>query len=142
MTDAKILDRMVTQVMRMMDNYRRDSPFRAPESKPDHQSRLLNNIADVLSQGEMSNLTKYRPAFVGTSSQQEKIIIFQREGTVDEYYIQIDYGDMVILSPGTKMVTWVDEAKSLFHLVMRSPEWSGSAIGSRQELMEVNRRRA
>lgn len=42
------LTETVDRVARLVDNYRRDLVFRAPESVPEHQARLLNTIWSVL----------------------------------------------------------------------------------------------
>lgn len=46
-TSSELAD-TVDRVARLVDNYRRDLVFRAPESVPEHQARLLNTIWSIL----------------------------------------------------------------------------------------------
>lgn len=48
MTDQATLDAAVDRVVLLVNNYQRDMPFRAPETVPEWQSRLLNDLWGVL----------------------------------------------------------------------------------------------
>lgn len=41
----------VDRVTRLVNDYWRDAPFRAPETRPEFEARLLNTIWDVLQEG-------------------------------------------------------------------------------------------
>lgn len=45
---SETLNDAVTRITRLVDHYRRDAPFRAPETVPEHQARLLNNVWAVM----------------------------------------------------------------------------------------------
>jgi hypothetical protein len=48
MTDAKTLSDLVSHVTLLVENHKRDMPFRAPETHPEWNARLLNIIWDAL----------------------------------------------------------------------------------------------
>ena len=49
---ASQLTETVDRVARLVDNYRRDLVFRAPESVPEYQARLLNTIWSILHEAQ------------------------------------------------------------------------------------------
>ncbi len=42
---------VVARVLRLVDGYRRDAPFRAPETRPEWDAQLLNDLWVVLREG-------------------------------------------------------------------------------------------
>jgi hypothetical protein len=50
-TSTEVLDDVTRNVIRAVDHYKRDLPFRAPESLPEHQARLLNHLWALLDEG-------------------------------------------------------------------------------------------
>lgn len=48
MSDAAVLTDTVARIKTLVDHFHRDVPFRAPETVPEHQARLLNQIWGVL----------------------------------------------------------------------------------------------
>jgi hypothetical protein len=51
MSDSDKLAETVERVTTLVDHYRRDAPFRAPETVPHWQADLLNNIWFALEAG-------------------------------------------------------------------------------------------
>lgn len=45
----------VDRIARLVDNHRRDLAFRAPETVPEHQARLLNTIWSVLQEAQRAD---------------------------------------------------------------------------------------
>lgn len=80
------------------------------------------------------------PIFVGATPEGEKIILYRRTGIIEELHIQLPEGELWALSPGSKLVSWVDEENSLIHVAIESPEWSGTATGTREELIDAEPR--
>lgn len=49
-TATNTLNETVARVSTIVNHYHRDAPFRAPESVPEFQARMLNNVWSVLSE--------------------------------------------------------------------------------------------
>lgn len=49
---AEVLSETVARVTTLVNHYHRDAPFRAPETVPEFQARLLNNVWTVLAEAQ------------------------------------------------------------------------------------------
>jgi hypothetical protein len=50
-TDNDTLTETVKRITTLVQHYHRDAPFRAPETVPEYQARLLNQVWSVLQEG-------------------------------------------------------------------------------------------
>ncbi len=48
------LSSTVARVLTLVSDYRRDAPFRAPETRPEWDARLLNELWSILQDGATS----------------------------------------------------------------------------------------
>lgn len=51
-TPVEVLSERVERITRLVNNYHRDAPFRAPETVPEWQARLLNEVWSVLMEAQ------------------------------------------------------------------------------------------
>jgi len=82
---------------------------------------------------------QYRPIFAGKTAQDEKVIIYIREGT-REHHIQRPDGTFMAMSPGAEVESWRDPFTEIVSVIVRSPEWTGQASGTRHDLLEAEMR--
>lgn len=79
---------------------------------------------------------QYRPVFAGQTKAGEKIVLYKRIGNETELHIQRPDGELWALSPGAEIETRFDLIDELFHIQIKSPEWSGKASGTKHDLLE------
>lgn len=82
----------------------------------------------------------YRPVFAGFTPDGERIILYKHFQREAELHIQRPDGELWALSPGSEVHTRFEMDTQLFHIQIKSPEWSGTAAGSRWDLEEAERR--
>ena len=51
-TPEEVLSHTVKRITTLVEHYHRDAPFRAPETVPEHQARLLNSVWYVLQEAQ------------------------------------------------------------------------------------------
>jgi hypothetical protein len=51
-TSVETLDATVKRITTLVQHYRRDAPFRAPETVPEWQARLLNDVWTALTEAQ------------------------------------------------------------------------------------------
>lgn len=101
----------------------------------------------------------YKPVFAGRTPDDEKIVIYIDEPSAMEdvpilnnvrrvatspvtLFIERPDGEIWALSPGSEvMVTEIDSADPAIgyhrHVSITSPEWTGTAVGSREDLFNA-----
>lgn len=98
-----------------------------------------------------------RPIFAGKTDEGEEIVLYvdepdpmkemgvmltapsKRMPPRTDYFIERPDGEIWALSPGSTMMTWVDEDwfGKTFYVKIDSPEWSGTAKGTREDLIRA-----
>lgn len=83
---------------------------------------------------------KYIPTFAGKTAEGEKIILYTHVDKDTEVYIERDDGELWALSPNAKLKIEFGISSSFINISIESPEWTGTATGSREDLMELKAR--
>lgn len=73
------------------------------------------------------------PIFVGWTKDEEKVILYSREGGNREYHLKVGDSEVWALPPGTEIKTWMDRAVGSYHLRVISTVWTGSATGTQHD---------
>lgn len=85
------------------------------------------------------------PVFVGWTEDKEKIILYQHVNHPEEIYIQLPNNEVLPLSPSAKIqlkFTWeIERVTDKTWVSIESPEWTGTAVGTRRDLIEADIRR-
>lgn len=78
----------------------------------------------------------YRPIFAGFTKEGKKLVLYVKDGRDQDFHIQNPIDDQLwALSPGTN-ITWVtDMVNNYTTLTIDSPEWSGTAKGSKKDVI-------
>lgn len=75
------------------------------------------------------------PVFSGKTDAGEKIVLYKERGKEDEFHLRLPDGGLWVLSPGSELIWTINPMSDLHYLKVVSPEWSGSAIGSWEEVI-------
>lgn len=80
---------------------------------------------------------RYRPIFVGFTEEEKKLVLYAKDGRDQDFHIQRPTdGQLWALSPGAN-IDWVaDVANNCTILTITSPEWTGTAKGSKKDVVE------
>lgn len=86
-------------------------------------------------------MDKLIPIFAGYTpdADGELIVLYQCDAKATELYLQHSNGEIWALSPGAEVVYWYEDSQ-FAHISIQSPEWSGSAIGSKVEIEPFSER--
>lgn len=79
---------------------------------------------------------QYIPVFSGKTEEDKKLVLYNRLGKDTEFYIKHADGELQALSPGSKVEMTFDPRNATHQLSVRSPEWTGTATGTRRDLIE------
>lgn len=79
-----------------------------------------------------SNSAEYIPKFVGFTKDAEKIVLYKLG---DDFYLLRPDKTMVALSRRSEISTYFDEVVGTMHVGITSPEWTGTATGTRFDLI-------
>lgn len=83
----------------------------------------------------------YRAVFVGKTTDDEDIIIYEHVDHQGEFSIQRGpEGPLLPLPKDSEVTTLIDPERQLMRLKIVSPFWSGEATGTKWELLEVRSR--
>lgn len=82
----------------------------------------------------------YHPVFSGKTQDNRKVTIYKHRDKEDEFHISLDDGDLQALSPDSEIFTRYELDTQQFIIQVNSPEWSGTAIGDRWDLLTVEAR--
>lgn len=81
----------------------------------------------------------YQPVFVGRTEDDEKIVIYKNPDAnpsrPDGLFLLRPDGELWAMSPDSTVSRWVDVHDKI-HIHITSPEWTGDAVGTQQELRE------
>lgn len=83
---------------------------------------------------------KYIPVFAGKTPEDKTIILYKHVDHEDDMHIQRPDGQLWALSPGAKMKMEFDIGSDKLRISIESPEWTGTAIGTRKDLLEAESR--
>lgn len=83
---------------------------------------------------------KYIPVFVGKTSEGESITIYKHADREHELHILRPDGELWALSPSAAICTSFDIVDQVTRVRVVSPEWTGSARGSREDLIKAEAR--
>lgn len=81
----------------------------------------------------MMNEVLYRPVFVGYTQAGEKVVIYTDWN--DTLHIKFEGGELRAIGPQAEYCTSRDTTTSIFRLSLRSPQWTGDAVGTRKDLI-------
>lgn len=83
---------------------------------------------------------KYFPVFAGKTSEGEKIVLYHNVDDEEEVHIQLNDGEIQTLSHKGKMTVEFDLSSDTVHINIESLEWTGTATGTKRDLMEAQSR--
>lgn len=100
-------------------------------------------------------MAKYIPVFAGKTPEGEEIVIYQgapdtRYSRPDQIslsdaftqlYIKLSDGELWALSPNATVTLRRDDEDERIHVLVNSPEWSGTAVGTKKDLIEAEAQR-
>jgi hypothetical protein len=76
------------------------------------------------------------PVFVGKNLiTDEKIVIYREIDDTHTFHIRLPDGSIQQLSPGPYIKSWTDPLSGYYHVQIESPEWSGQAVGTRNDIL-------
>lgn len=100
-------------------------------------------------------------AFAGKTEEGEEIVLYYEDPAVyedeksfvlsrptnrvsidrREFFLKLPNGEVWALSPYAEITVWDDEDPSTYatHVKIESPEWSGTAKGTREDLLRIMR---
>lgn len=79
---------------------------------------------------------RYAPVFVGRTEEDEKIVLYNVIGNENSLHIKRPDGELWALSRGAEVEMAFDPFEDKMQLSVRSPEWTGNAIGTRHDLLQ------
>jgi hypothetical protein len=86
------------------------------------------------------DVAKYIHVFAGRTPEDEWIILYKNVNVESELHIQRPDGELWALSPGSEVCMRFELDTQLLHLYVKSPEWTGSAKGSKEDLLYAEAR--
>lgn len=82
----------------------------------------------------------YQPVFAGKTADEMKITVYKHRDSENELYISLDDGDLQALPPDSIVGMSFDLDTAIFHIRIESPVWTGTASGSKFDLIEADAR--
>jgi hypothetical protein len=82
----------------------------------------------------------YRPVFSGRTEEDEKVVLYRRVGSMSDVYICVDDGELLAINPGGEVTWWSDSTTGKMHIQITSSVWTGTATGTRHDLIEEEAR--
>jgi len=95
-----------------------------------HTIRLYRN------KGSKMTPIKYVPVFSGKTQDDEQIVLYKNATNESELHIKRPDGELWALSHGSEVEMGFNPNKQLLQLSVRSPEWTGQAEGSGDDLLQ------
>lgn len=77
------------------------------------------------------------PVFAGKTPDGESIVLYKNAEREDEIHLQRPDGELCALSPGFSTLMWFDMDRACLRIRITSPEWSGTASGTDEDLLQV-----
>jgi hypothetical protein len=77
----------------------------------------------------------YRPVFVGKTEKDEKIVLYSYVGSINDVHICVDDGELRAINLGAEIHWWSDSLTGTMHIQIVSAVWTGSASGTRYDLI-------
>lgn len=82
---------------------------------------------------------RYHPVFAGKTDNDEKIIVYKNR-LDNTFHIQRPDGEFWALGPDSEVIEVYDMDRELYHISIKSSEWTGTAKGGRADLLEAEAR--
>lgn len=83
---------------------------------------------------------KYVPVFAGKTPEDEYIVLYKNIDNESELSILRPDGELWALSPDSEVFTRFELDTQLMHLMVKSSEWTGTATGSKDDILHAEAR--
>ena len=82
----------------------------------------------------------YIPVFAGKTPDGEKVVVYKHVNDPSELHILRPDGELWALSPGSEVTFKWDLFSDKLTFKVESPEWSGTAEGTKRDIVEAEAR--
>lgn len=79
---------------------------------------------------------KFAPVFVGKTEDGTKIVVYNVIGREQDLHIKVGDEEIRALSLGSAVESSFSATDSTLFIAIRSPEWTGTAKGTRRDLLD------
>lgn len=105
--------------------------------------KLIDELQTEMEQGrEPFSRIKYTPVFVGFTRNEENLVIYKNVDNESELHIRLSkprkgsLGPLQALGPDGEIQTQFDTIHDQFTILVRSPQFTGEAVGQRLDLLK------
>lgn len=82
------------------------------------------------------NPIRYMPVFSGKTKDEERIVLYKSVNNESELHIRCPDGGLWMLSSDRQIEIAFDPIESKLYISVQSPEWTGTAKGTKRDLIE------